>query len=199
MDDDGCPEPGAHDMTVVSGANVSVIAPVRFLPGQAKVTPQLAAQLRMIAQRTLGMQPLQSVIVETYADTSVSNPRNDKLASDRADAIRTELLAAGIPANVLTVAEGDVIDHALRAWLEEGPPRGPITAEPRWGEESIVVNRCPFAQLRRPPTTPREPSRTARMTPMVPCARRACARWMHAGSLEALRVTRPKAVGLAAD
>ncbi len=107
-DDDGCPEPGAHDMTVVKGANVSVTAPVRFLPGQAKVTPQMAAQLRMIAQRTLGMQPLQSVIVETYADTSVSNPRNDKLASDRADAIRTVLLAAGIPANVLTVAEGDL-------------------------------------------------------------------------------------------
>ncbi len=107
-DADGCPEPGARDRTAVTGASVTVTAPARFLPGQAAVSPQLRAQLRMLAQRVLGIQPLQSVIVETYADSQGASNRNDKLAADRADAIRQELIAAGIPTELLTVAVGDL-------------------------------------------------------------------------------------------
>lgn len=116
-DADGCPEPGAKDMTVVSGANVSVTGASRFTPGQARVTPQMQTQLRMLAQRVMGIQPLQSVIVETFADSAGSNDRNDKLAADRADAIRQVLLAAGIPSNVLTVAVGDL--------AQKRPPNAP--------------------------------------------------------------------------
>jgi OOP family OmpA-OmpF porin len=107
-DADGCPEPGARDVTVVTGANVAVTSPARFLPGQAAMNPQLRAQLRMIAQRVMGIQPLQSVIVETYADTQGANDRNEKLAADRADAIRQELIAAGVPTELLTAAVGDL-------------------------------------------------------------------------------------------
>jgi len=95
-------------MTVVTGANVAVTSPARFLPGQAAMNPQLRAQLRMIAQRVMGIQPLQSVIVETYADTQGANDRNEKLAADRADAIRQELIAAGVPTELLTAAVGDL-------------------------------------------------------------------------------------------
>ncbi len=107
-DDDGCPEAGKKDETVVAGVNVSVATPARFAPNQAKLTAQQQLQLHMIAQRVLGMQPLQAVIVETFGDGAGSNARNEKLAADRADAVRAYLLSVGMPANVLTVAVGDL-------------------------------------------------------------------------------------------
>jgi outer membrane protein OmpA-like peptidoglycan-associated protein len=123
-DADGCPEAGAKDLTVVNGASVTVIRPQRFLPGSARITPALRTQLLMMAQRALGVQPLQMIIVQTYADTSGATERNETLAADRADAIRQVLIEAGLPAKYLTAAVGE-----LTVKRAPGAPQFDITVQ----------------------------------------------------------------------
>jgi outer membrane protein OmpA-like peptidoglycan-associated protein len=107
-DDDGCPEPNAQDLTVMTGAVVSVVKPLRFPAGQAKLSPEMRKQVLMIAQRARGQQPLRTVIVQAFADTTGENDRNEKLADERANAIRTVLVEAGIEAGKVTAAVGDL-------------------------------------------------------------------------------------------
>lgn len=116
-DQDGCPEPGATDQTVLQGSTVTVVNPQRFLPGTSRVSPVMQTQLIMMAQRALGVQPLQMIVVQAYADAPGVTDRNETLAADRADAIRQVLIDAGLPADKLTVAVGDL--------ATKRPPRAP--------------------------------------------------------------------------
>jgi outer membrane protein OmpA-like peptidoglycan-associated protein len=62
----------------------------------------------MMAQRALGVQPLQMILVQTYADRAGATEKNDELAAARADAIRQVLLEAGLKAEIVTAAVGDL-------------------------------------------------------------------------------------------
>jgi len=105
---DGCPEAGAKELTSIQGSRVTVAAPVGFAPGQAKLAPAMRTQVSMIAQRVRGMVPVDRVIIEAYADQPVDNPANEKLASDRAEALRQIFLSAGFPVTLITAAAGDL-------------------------------------------------------------------------------------------
>lgn len=107
-DADGCPEAGAKDLTIVNGTTITVAQPVRFAAGTSRITPAMRKQLVMMAQRALGQQPVAMVIVQTYADRAGATERNESLAADRADAIRQVLIEAGLPADSLTAAVGDL-------------------------------------------------------------------------------------------
>ena len=107
-DADGCPEAGAKDQTIVNGTTVAVLNPQRFAPASTRVSPALKAQLLMLAQRALGVQPLQMILVQTYADRAGATDKNDELAASRADAIRQILIEAGLPSDKLTAAVGDL-------------------------------------------------------------------------------------------
>ncbi|MBI5536419.1 MAG: OmpA family protein [Deltaproteobacteria bacterium] len=107
-DNDGCPEPGAKELTVVDGAKVSVQAPARFAPNQARMTPQMQTQLLMIAQRARGMVPVDRVIIEAFADAPGDTPATEKLAADRSESLRAVFIQAGFPATMITAASGDL-------------------------------------------------------------------------------------------
>ncbi|PIE05522.1 MAG: thrombospondin [Sorangium cellulosum] len=107
-DRDGCPEAGAKDLTIVNGSTVTVANPQRFLPGSAQISPALRAQLLMMAQRALGIQPVRMIVVQTYADRPGMTERNENLAAKRADAIRRVLIEAGLPEKYLAAAVGDL-------------------------------------------------------------------------------------------
>ena len=108
QDADGCPEPGQKSVVRWSGNRVVIDAPARFSPGKAEPPAALAAQLRLMAQLVRGRAPLASVIVEAYPDrerdTSV---KALELAVARAEAVKKLLVAAGVPAAVITTAAGD--------------------------------------------------------------------------------------------
>jgi OmpA-OmpF porin, OOP family len=107
-DNDGCPEAGATDQTSVKGSSVSVTGAARFAAGQARMTPQMQTQVMMIAQRARGMLPVERVIIEAFADVPVDSPANEKLASDRAEALRGIFIKAGFPATMITAAAGEI-------------------------------------------------------------------------------------------
>ncbi len=107
-DADGCPEAGGEERTVVKGASVAIVSPARFAPGKATLTPELRKQATMLAQRIRGMQPIEGVIIQTFADTPRQSPQNEKLADERASALRAGLVEAGLPSSVITAAVGDL-------------------------------------------------------------------------------------------
>ena len=107
-DNDGCPEPGAKELTIVDAARISVQAPVRFAPNQNRMTPQMQAQVAMIAQRARGMVPVDRVIIEGFADAPVQSAASEKLAADRAESLRAVFVQAGFPAAMITAASGDL-------------------------------------------------------------------------------------------
>jgi outer membrane protein OmpA-like peptidoglycan-associated protein len=107
-DDDGCPEPGARDATVVQGNRVSLQAPARFAPNQARLSAQMQTQLMMLAQRARGMVPVDQVIIEAFGDRPGDTPANEKLAADRAEAIRAVFIRAGFPTTMITAAAGEL-------------------------------------------------------------------------------------------
>lgn len=121
---DGCPEPGAKDLTSIQGSRVTVAGPVGFAPGQAKLAPAMRTQVAMIAQRVRGMVPVDRVIIEAYADKPGDNPANEKLASDRAEALRQVFLTAGFPVTLITAAAGDLTQKRA-----PGSPQYEITVQ----------------------------------------------------------------------
>ncbi len=116
-DADGCPEAGAKELTAIQGARVTVQAPARFLPGKATLPPQMRTQMEMIAQRARGMVPVDRVIIEAFADAPGDTPANEKLAADRAEALRQIFIANGFPVTLVTAAAGDL--------AQKRPPASP--------------------------------------------------------------------------
>jgi outer membrane protein OmpA-like peptidoglycan-associated protein len=107
-DEDGCPESGARDMVGIQGSRIEVTPPVRFAAGKAKVTAEMEKSLRMVAQKARGAPRFERLVVEAYGDGPTPVARQEDLASKRAEAIRAVLLTAGISADSLTVAMGDI-------------------------------------------------------------------------------------------
>ncbi|MCC6648440.1 MAG: thrombospondin [Polyangiaceae bacterium] len=106
-DDDGCPEPGGKQLVSVEKGKIVSSVKLMFRAGQAKLTPELERGLRMAAQRARGTRELGSVIVETFGDPGAPPARAEKLALDRAEAVRAVLIKL-IDPELLTVAAGDV-------------------------------------------------------------------------------------------
>jgi OmpA-OmpF porin, OOP family len=107
-DEDGCPEPGAKDLISLKGTLVVLDTPARFPRGSAKVTPEVDRAARMIAQKIKSFGFIERAIVEVYADTSGATARNERLANERADAIRGILTSTGLPLDLVTIAAGDL-------------------------------------------------------------------------------------------
>lgn len=106
-DEDGCPETGAKDLVSIDKGRALLDTPFRFLPGQSKLDPNGEKALKMMAQKIRGLVKFDRVIVEAYADAQIANPRNEKLAGERADAVKAAFVAAGIPGDRITAAAGD--------------------------------------------------------------------------------------------
>jgi outer membrane protein OmpA-like peptidoglycan-associated protein len=109
QDADGCPEPGAKPLVRWQDDHIVVSAPaVPFAPGKDTVPPALEKQLRVMAQLAAGRAPLGSVLVEAYADRPGDvSVRALELAVARAGAVKKTLVAAGLPAALITAAAGD--------------------------------------------------------------------------------------------
>ncbi len=107
-DEDGCPEPGARALARWSGSQVLVDGLARWRPGASELPPDLAAQVRMMAQLIRGRAPVDAVIVEAYPDgAGDGSARAIELAGARAAAVKGVLAASGIPADRITAAAGD--------------------------------------------------------------------------------------------
>jgi outer membrane protein OmpA-like peptidoglycan-associated protein len=104
-DEDGCPEPNAKDQTKVVGDRVLVEPPLRFARGSAKLAPDAVKGLAMSAQRARGIRDVERVVVEVYGDAGSPAAQQEKLAGQRADAVKTALEGAGLPG--LVVVAGD--------------------------------------------------------------------------------------------
>ncbi len=108
-DGDGCPEPGARSLVRWAGTRVELTGLGRFKPGSDKLTPELAGQVKMIAQLLRGRLPLQLVILEVYGDRSGDGSiRALELAGRRAVAVKELLVEGGLPAGIITAAAGDL-------------------------------------------------------------------------------------------
>ncbi|MEZ4313401.1 MAG: OmpA family protein [Polyangiaceae bacterium] len=106
-DGDGCPEPGARSLVKWSGNQVTLDTPAAFPRGSAKPSADLEKKLAMVAQLVRGASPV-SVIIEAYADRQGdTSAKAADLADKRALAVKAALVAAGIPAEIVTAASGD--------------------------------------------------------------------------------------------
>jgi len=109
QDEDGCPEPNAKSRVSWDGANVVVEKLARFGAGSPKLSPELEKQAKMIAQLILGRAPIELVVIEAFADRAGdSSIKSVDLAARRAEAIKAVLIPAGIPAEKIVAAAGDV-------------------------------------------------------------------------------------------
>lgn len=107
-DEDGCPEPNARSLVKWSGARVVAETPPRFAPGNAKLTKPIEETIRQMAQLAKGRQPIASIIVEGYADrVGDESPGAISLAEKRALAVKSILVASGLPAELIAAAAGD--------------------------------------------------------------------------------------------
>jgi outer membrane protein OmpA-like peptidoglycan-associated protein len=131
-DEDGCPEPGGKDLVTLQKGRLDVPTPIRFAAGNAKMTTEIERSLRMIAQKARGTPRFERLVVEAYGDGPTPAAKQEALANERAEAIRAVLLAAGIPADALSVAVGDLTakrppraSHLDALLIQKRPPRTP--------------------------------------------------------------------------
>jgi OOP family OmpA-OmpF porin len=111
-DSDGCPEPGAKSTVTFAAGAIEVDKPVRFTPNSAVVPKAMATQIAMIAQRLGGLvdRGVDRIVVESWGDNAGENAANETLAKKRADAVKAELVAAGIPDSLIKTNPGDLAD-----------------------------------------------------------------------------------------
>jgi outer membrane protein OmpA-like peptidoglycan-associated protein len=108
-DGDGCPEAGARSLVSFSGDRVLVEKPAPFAAGRADLPKEMEKQVRMMAQLIRGRAPIDSVIVEAYADRpGDASAAAVTLADKRATAVKAVLVAEGVPADRITAATGDL-------------------------------------------------------------------------------------------
>jgi OOP family OmpA-OmpF porin len=131
-DEDGCPEPGAKELVTLQKSRLEVATPVRFAAGSSKMTADIEKALRMIAQKARGTPKFERLVVEAYGDGPTPAAKQETLASERAEAIRAVLIAAGLTAENLSVAVGDIAakrppraSHLDALLLQKRPPRTP--------------------------------------------------------------------------
>ena len=109
QDADGCPEAGAKSQVSWAADRVVVEKPARFGAGSAKLGADLEKQAKMSAQLVLARSPLDSVIIEAFpdraGDTSLAAV---DLAARRADALKSVFIAAGLGADKIVAAAGDL-------------------------------------------------------------------------------------------
>jgi outer membrane protein OmpA-like peptidoglycan-associated protein len=109
QDDDGCPEPGAKSLVSWAGDRVVVVKPARFAAGNAKLTADVEKQAKMAAQLVRGHLPLESIVIEAFPDRSGDTSlKAVDLAARRAEALRGVFVAAGLPADKIVAAAGDL-------------------------------------------------------------------------------------------
>ncbi len=109
QDEDGCPEPGAKSRVSWAGDRVVVEKLARFGAGSAKLGAELEKQAKMSAQLLLGRTPFESVILEAFPDRPGDTSLNAvDLAARRAEALKAVLIAAGLPADRIVAAVGDL-------------------------------------------------------------------------------------------
>jgi sortase system peptidoglycan-associated protein len=85
-----------------SGVLDGLSGDVLFRTGSAEVTPDLANQVKLIAQ-AVAKAPELKVKVDGYADPRGSDEANMKLSQERANAVRDLLLSAGVSQEALEV------------------------------------------------------------------------------------------------
>ena len=92
-----------------SSDRVLVEKPARFGAGSAALTPDLEKQAKMSAQLILGHAPVDAVVIEAYPDRAGdASIKAVDLAARRADALKSVLVAAGLPAAKIVAAAGDL-------------------------------------------------------------------------------------------
>ncbi|MEO7091902.1 MAG: OmpA family protein, partial [Polyangiales bacterium] len=113
---DGCPEAGATSTVTFAAGAIEVDQPVRFAAGSAAIPKPMALQLAMIAQRLGGLvdRGVDKIVIESWGDAAGENKANETLAQKRADAIKGQLLAAGIPETLIRATPGDLGDPPVK-------------------------------------------------------------------------------------
>jgi OmpA-OmpF porin, OOP family len=109
QDEDGCPEPNAKSRVSWAGDRVLVDRPARFAAGNAKLSAVLEKQARMAAQLILGHAPIENVVIEAFPDRAGDTSLQAvDLAARRAEALKGVLVKAGLPAEKIVAAAGDL-------------------------------------------------------------------------------------------
>ena len=124
QDEDGCPEPSARSLVSWAGDRVVVEKPARFAAGNARLSADLEKQARMAAQLVVGHAPIETVVIEAFPDRAGDTSLTAvDLAARRADALKAIFVAAGLPAQSVIAAAGD-----LSLKRAAGAPQIEITA-----------------------------------------------------------------------
>ena len=109
QDEDGCPEPGAKSRVSWAGDRVLIEKPARFVAGDARLSADLGKQAKMAAQLIRGHAPIETIVIEAFPDRAGDTSlKAIDLAARRAEALKSVLVAAGLPAEKIVAAAGDL-------------------------------------------------------------------------------------------
>lgn len=108
-DEDGCPEAGSKSLVSIGrDGHVGFSAAPRFAPGSSAVPPEMARALSVLA-KLLATRERALLVVEAFPDKAGDkSARAERLASARADAVRSALLKAGLPSDRVNAVAGDL-------------------------------------------------------------------------------------------
>jgi outer membrane protein OmpA-like peptidoglycan-associated protein len=109
QDEDGCPEPGAKSRVSWAGDRVVIEKLARFAAGNAKLGADLEKQAKMAAQLVRGHAPIENIVIEAFPDRAGDTSlKAVDLAARRAEALKAVFVAAGLPADKIVAAAGDL-------------------------------------------------------------------------------------------
>lgn len=103
VDAKGCPEPKATQSAKLTGAGTWLYEDIKFDSGSANIKPGSYAVLAEIAG-VLKQNPKLKVEIQGHTDSAGSRALNNKLSSDRADAVKAHLIEDGVNPDQLTAA-----------------------------------------------------------------------------------------------
>ena len=105
-DADGCPEHGAR----LRDEDVEVLDPILFAVGKATLMPESRLSLKMAARMLGKHREIRLIEVQCHTDARGNDAWNLTLSQQRADAVRAELVAAGLkPARVRARGYGETM------------------------------------------------------------------------------------------
>ncbi len=91
----GCP-PKEKQLVVITQEKLQILDKVYFAPGKARIMPKSRILLNQIARVLKEHPEIEKVVIEGHTDSVGKPERNLKLSEDRANAVRTFLVKAGV-------------------------------------------------------------------------------------------------------
>jgi len=101
-DEDGCPEEPPEDSRVkMSGDRIEISESIQFESGKAVLLPASEELLTAVALLVITTEGISKIRIEGHTDSLGDADTNQRLSQERAEAVRTFLVNAGVEADIL--------------------------------------------------------------------------------------------------